>query len=187
MNLYWALGFGWISLATLVALACLTILTTAWLRGVFGSLTALWLSFLAYQCYRWNGSAWRRMHHRAMLMYAAIAGSESGRASREGRPFDFKRACTVLAEDLSGKKNSAAIENLIEYLNLSTGPYFQQVLKDESARLFGNDVARRDKFLRAAAQAEFGPRAVIAHIVQNTYGTPEAARYIVAVLNGEAN
>jgi hypothetical protein len=44
-----------------------------------------------------------------------------------------------------------------------------------------------DQLAAELSKAEIGPQLVICNVIENTFGSPEAARYIIALVEGKAH
>jgi hypothetical protein len=123
-----------------------------------------------------------------MLLYAEIAGAEMGRASSAGREFDITSACHRLAAALvRGKWREPLADALIACLRTEAGAYFARLLQQHGREAHSRlDDETLQYLVEVANKVEFGPQLVIANIVENTFGSIEAAKYVIAVLSGRA-
>jgi hypothetical protein len=184
--LKWWAGFDWNGLVFL--LAALTVAAVA--RGpiqIFAATVAL-LSFLmiAWRTFRWNRKGWAQVHHRAMLVYADIARSEDLKARRENRTYNRIDAWTALGVAIAGRQSSKqGIDAMIHFLDTERGAYFARLVERHGAEPIPDDDARV-WLAEWARNVEFGPQLVIGHVVENTFGGAEAARYALALIRREA-
>lgn len=184
MPIAWYLGFGWVAIAILVATGIGINVT----RGpVAWALYAPFIVVAVYMTARFrlfSSERWRRIHARAMLDYGRFAGQAFDEAKKAGRDFDPVVPCRRLAERLGVPAGE------IDALLGEGRKAFYERLVDLHPAVFQEGVAteRRDQVLdgvrRDVATSELGPDVVIARAIEQRCGTPEAARYLRALLLG---
>jgi hypothetical protein len=186
MRISWYFGFGWLSVATVIACA-------VGINRLSGPIVwVLYVPFLVVALYMtvrfrlYNTEKWRRVHGRAMLAYAKLAGREYDTARREGREFDVRVPCHGLAEQLFGSGQTAEVGALLgdgrkRYYRDLVDAYPQIFLKG-----IGED--RRDAVLdgvrRDIDSSELGPDILIAKLIERKHNRLEAAIYLRALLLG---
>lgn len=189
VRISWFLGFGWVSIITVVVCG----LAVSQLGGIWAwVLYAPLLVVAVYMTARYklfSTQPWRRVHAKAMLMYAPLASQAYDAATTEGRPYDVRIPCRGLAEQLFGPAVgcSAEIEAL---LGEGRKAHYKTLAKD-FAEVFLKDVShpRHDEALagvyRDIEASELGPDIVIARDIERKHGRLEAARYLQALLLGK--
>lgn len=186
-RLYWVLGIGWYSLSITALLGVGIYLTKGFLFWLLLVLSSLWGLFLLMRIYRWNGIPWRRIHGRGMLLYASIAGHEANRAVAENREFDMENACRQLVYAFN-KDDIETANMMIEMITTSEDSIYYDLLDKHVRELYPNaSEVDIQKLLFSVLKEPLNPRMALACIVANTYGSKEAAKYVVAILNDEAS
>lgn len=186
MRIAWYLGFGWLSILTVVACGI------AINRSSGPMAWALYVPFLVVALYMtvrfrmFNSEPWRRVHARAMIAYAKLAGAEYDAAKRDGRPFDVGVPCRALAAQLFPNTTRDELDALLgdarkAYYNRLVDAYPQPFVAGvgEERRAAVLDGVRRD-----IAASVLGPDIVIAQAIERTHGPREAANYLQALLIG---
>lgn len=186
MRIAWYLGFGWPSIAVVVALGAAIVQV----RGTYAWL--LYLPFLAVALYMtarlrlFNTQPWRRIHAKAMLAYAPLAGQAYDEARAQGRDYDARQACRQLGLHLFGADQAAEVDRL---LGEGRPAHFQRLV-DTHPQVFVTGVApeRHAAVLEGIrtdiAASEPGPDVLIARQIEQQAGSLEAARYFHALLLG---
>ena len=186
MRISWYFGFGWLSILTVVACAVgINRLggPIAWVLYVPFLIVALYMT-VRFRLF--NTQPWRRVHGRAMITYARLAGQEYDAAKKEGREFDIKVPCRGLALHLFGKSPADEIDALLgegrkRYYRDLVDAYPQAFLKGigEDRRAAVLDGVRRD-----VDSSDLGPDIVIAKAIERRHSRLEAANYLHALLLG---
>jgi hypothetical protein len=185
-ELKWRMGFGW---EPVLVFAC------ALVAAVVGSGSTRWLGLAvaaaaaAYAVYRyrkWNGRGWRQVHFRAMLAYSNIVRREVALSRHSGRPFDVRVTCSALGLLLCGEEKVTAVDAMLKELDRYEGAFLAGLVERYGAEVLPGASAelRRDVIARLRA-VRFGPELVIASVIENIHGGPEAARYAIAVAAGD--
>ena len=189
MNISWYLGFGWISIATLVTCGVAINLADGWLRWL------LYLPFLLIGLHMsirfrsFSTQPWRRVHRRTMLAYGKLAVADYGAAKKEGRDFDVRIPCRKLAQRVFGADRAEAFAAL---LDAGRKDYYDNLL-DSYPQVFvaGIKPELHEKVIenvhRDIDASELGPDIVIAKEIELRCGGLEAARYLQALLLGRVN
>jgi hypothetical protein len=137
---------------------------------------------------RWNGAGWRKVHGRAMLAYASLAGEEMALSRQEGRQFNPENPCRKLAYRLVGYGKQNEADAMVNALVLEQGQYFSHLIS-----LYGHEVEPRlseqqlMKLQEVTDQFEIGPQLVIGNVIENTFGGEEATKYVMAILKKEVS
>ena len=187
-DLKWRRGFGWGTVTAVALAGTLALVSTGLLRWL-ALVAALFAGvFAIYQYQKWNTDGWPKVHYRAMLLFASLAGSESQCAEAGGRPFDQRAACRELGLKMCGPDREANVDAMIDELQREKGFYFASLIEKHETDLFpkANDEAMRT-VLSEVRKVEFGPSLVICNIVENSFGSLEAAKYVLALLQGHAH
>lgn len=130
---------------------------------------------------------WQPIHKKAMLVYAAIAGGEQGLAEQQGREFDHTAACRELGLQMCGRDRFVNVCAMVDELKAEGGGYLAELLREFGSQLI--DGARPEEIGRLAEHVSrigLVPQLVICNVIENTYGRLEAARYVVALVQGQA-
>lgn len=186
-SLYQHAGFGWMSVVLLIAMIVVAVISSGFLRVVSLAAASLVLVFTIHRWRRWNKHGWPQVHHRAMLIYAAIAGLEAGEAKRENRQFSKVAACRALAHALVGEGQQPSVDAMITGLAQERGNYFADLVQKFGARAAPKlDAKTLHIVSEQLRELDFCPQSVIGNIVENTFGGEEAARYVIALLTKKA-
>jgi hypothetical protein len=186
MRIAWFFGFGWLSI--LVVAACGVAISRlssplAWALYVPFLLVALYMT-VRFRLF--NAQPWRRVHSRAMLVYAKLAGHEYDAAKAEGRDFDVRVPCRGLAAKLLGAGQPDEIDALLG--DGRKAYYFGLVQACPQVFLQGVGLDRHGVVLgglhRDIDASALGPDIVIAQAIERKLGRPETARYLQALLLG---
>ncbi|MCH7708335.1 MAG: hypothetical protein IH884_07580 [Myxococcales bacterium] len=187
-DIKWRSGFGWGTVTAVVLPGTLALASTGFLRWL-ATVAALFAGvFAIYQYRKWNTDGWPKIHYRAMLLFASLAGTESRRAEAGGRPFDQRAPCRELGLKICGAGREANVDAMIDELQREKGAYFVSLLEKHESDLFpkANTESMR-AVLSGVGKVEFGPSLVICNIVENSFGSLEAAKYVLALLQGHAH
>ena len=185
-ELKWRTGFGW---EPVFVFACAFVAAsvgsgfTRWL-GLAGAVGAA--AYAAYRYRKWNGCGWRQVHFRAMLAYSNIVRREDALSRHSGRPFDVRLTCSALGLLLCGEDKVTAVDAMLKELDRYEGAFLAGLVERHAAEVLPGASAdlRREVIARLRA-VRFGPELVIASVIENIHGGPEAARYAVAVAAGD--
>ncbi|WP_434132134.1 hypothetical protein KIAC18_003945 [Sporomusa sphaeroides] len=187
-DLYWRMGFGQIHAGLLIISLIATFYSKGTFRFLFAAVAIILLIFAWYRYQRWNGTPWRKVHGRGMLLYASCAGLEQAKATSEGRRFSIENACYDLAEKMCGQDKILEVMTMIGDLQDEQGLFLQDLILTNF-----HYVAQKSSpdsihaLAQAAESVKFGPHLVIANIIYNTHGPHEATRYAIALLKGDAH
>lgn len=187
-DLKWRMGFGWGAVVLLGGSGTLAVLANGLLRwsGVVGLIAAG--AFIIFQYKKWNTKGWRQVHFRAMLAYARYAGEETVEAQQEGRPFSRVNACRKLGIAISGANRAANVEAMVLALEQEKGDYLARLLEANAEKLLPQLSATQvSELSRQLRRFELGPELVVANVVENTFGSFEAARYTLALLKRDVH
>lgn len=74
------------------------------------------------------------------------------------------------------------------FLPREGGTYLVSLLEEHRRQLNLSPArnAELDRLLENLAETRLGPQHVICNVIENTYGRPEAARYVLALVEGRA-
>ena len=187
-HLKWRFGFGWSPVFVLLGAAAAAVWSTGVVRWGAAAVVAAIGVFLLSQYWRWNGRGWRQVHFRAMLAYTGIAGREAAAARQAGRSFDPRRACTELGLLLCGDDKRETVETMLRELVQYEGVFLAGLVELHVAEaLPGFPFETRRDAIATLRSRRLGPELVIASVIENIYGGPEAARYAIALAAGETN
>jgi hypothetical protein len=186
MRIAWYLGFGWLSIVTVVACGIAINRLQApisWAFYVPFLVVAVWMTV---RFHLYNTEAWRRVHARAMITYGKLAGREYDAAKKERRDFDVGVPCRTLAHEFFPERGDEAIEALLgngrkayykELVASYPEVFVKGVAEDRKATVL--DGVRRD-----IDASELGPDIVVAQAIERRHGRREAANYLHALLLG---
>jgi len=186
-GLKWRMGFSWGAVLLFGGAIAFAVMANGLLRwlGVIGAIAVG--AFIIFQYKQYNTTGWRQVHFRAMIAYARFVGEEEARADKEGRPFSRVNACRELGLAISGTDRAANVEAMVLALEQEKGNYLASLLEANAEKLLpqlsASKVLGLSNILR---RFELGPQLVVANIVENSFGSLEAARYAVALLKHEA-
>lgn len=189
MKVAWFLGFGWLSIITVVVCG----LAVSQLGGVWAWVLYVPLLVVAvYMTARYklfSTQPWRRVHAKAMLAYAPLASQAYDAAKQEGRAYDVKLPCRGLAEQLFGPSlaRSEEIEALLgdgrkAYYKALVQACPQVFVKDLSPERHADALAGVQRDIQAS---ELGPDILIAREIERKHSKLEAAHYLQALLLGK--
>jgi hypothetical protein len=186
-DLEWRTGFGWGAVSLLLCSGLASLFFTGAVRWFALGIAGLASTYLVYQYRRWNGRGWRQVHFRAMLAYSGIAGREHDVARQAGREFDLHSACSQLALLLCGEPNRSAVEAILSDLAKQQGAFLAGLVERHASEVLpGAPLELRRDIVSRLRGVRLGPQLVIASVIENTFGGPEAARYAVALATGDA-
>lgn len=187
-DLKWRTGFGWGLLSAFLIAFLLAVLLSGGTSYVAWAVTVL-LGLLLFVQYRtWNTRGWPVVHYRAMLLYAHLAGLEAAKAEREGRPFDKFSACRELALRICGPGKESGVAIMMGSLREKKGVYLASLIRTHWRDLLPSSSEMAiDTLATELSRSEIGPQLVICHVVESTFGSLEAARYTVALVEGRAH
>lgn len=187
-GLKWQFGFGWGSVSLFVVFVVISLASSGIVRWIAVVITILTFAVLAVQYKNWNTRGWRQVHGRAMQLYAPIAGKETFNAKRANRDFSHVQACRELGLALTGKGREVNVEAMISALQREQGSYLASLFERHAQELLPKaDVQQVSNFSDVLRRVQLGPQLVIANVVENTYGSLEAARYALALLKSILN
>jgi hypothetical protein len=187
-DLKWQFGFGWGTVSIIAVFVVISLASSGLVRWIAIIITIPSFAFLVVQYKNWNTKGWRQVHGRAMLLYAAIAAKETVDAERGNRKFDRIRACRELGLVLTGKGREENVEAMISALQREQGSYLAALFERHAREVLPKaDVEQVSSFSDVLRRVELGPQLVIANVVENTYGSLEAARYSLALLTAILN
>jgi hypothetical protein len=187
-NLKWRMGFGWGATLCLAGSMALAVFASGLLRlaGVAGVIIAGIFSIFQYK--KWNSKGWRQIHFRAMLAYARCAGEESAEAQQQGRQFNRANSCRNLGIAISGWDRAANVEAMVLALEQEKGDYLARLIETNAEKLLPQlSPTELSEITNQLRRFELGPELVVANIVENTFGSMEAACYALALLTREAH
>ncbi len=178
-------GFGWGTLILFAALLAISVHFTGPISWISSVLLTFVTCYMLYQIWKYNGSPWRRIHFRAMLLYAHAAGIESYLAEREKRSFQTGNACQSLANYYIVDEVDAY--STISILDMFGGKHVADALINHKRELFPqiNEELFKD-MINHLYSLKLCPQIVIAKIIDQTYGEKETAKYAYALLTGDA-
>jgi len=186
MRISWYLGFGWLSIAALLACGVGINLTGGWVRWILYVPFLLLGLHMSIRFRSFSTQAWRRVHSQAMLSYGKLAVEEYAAAKRENRDFDIGIPCRALAMAMFGPAKAETFSALLDggrkaYYNALLESYpqvFVERVKAERHKLTLEGV-RRD-----IEASQLGPDILIAKAIELKHSRLEAARYLQALLLG---
>lgn len=187
-DLKWRTGFDWGSVFLLIVSCLIGIFVTGILRWSALAVLLLVVLFMVAQYRKWNGAGWPSLHWRGMLLYASLAGLEAGRAREEGRDLDRESICRTFALKMCGPGKEAEVDAMIAALREERGSYLVSLFREQRRQLTlsSDQDAELERRLDSLAEIELGPKLVICNVIENAYGSPEAARYVLALLQSRA-
>lgn len=191
MNSAWTLGFIWIPVVLTVAFAFGGNKTNGFFSWLLYGLALITLSYIMMQYYKYNSSPWRKVHFPSMIIYAGLAGDEAGQAKREERPFNHYNPCEKLAEMWLGVAEGRTALTMLTMFDNGIENYLTGILKqNRSIVLHGMIEEKKDEafqfMLGVANKFKLCPEVIICKIIEKTYGSAEAARYLLAFLENKA-
>ena len=186
MRVAWYLGFGWATMATLVASGVAINRLDGWARWAFYVPFLLAGLHMSIRFRSFSTQPWRRVHSRAMLAYGELATREYAAAKKENRDFDVSIPCRALAVIVFGENKAHELAALLEtgrkdYYNNLVESYPQVFVEGIKPELHG-------KLLEGVhcdiGASQLGPDIVIAKEIELKLGRLEAVRYLHALLLG---
>ncbi len=189
MKIAWFLGFGWVSIFTVLLCG----LAVSQLGGVWAWVLYVPLLVVAvYMTARYklfSTQPWRRVHAKAMLAYAPLAGQAYDLARLEGRTYDVLVPCRGLAETLFGPGlgRSDEIQDLLgdgrkRYYQALVQACPQVFVKGLGPDRHADVLAGVQRDIQASA---LGPDILIAREIERKHGRLQAAHYLQALLLGK--
>ena len=185
-DLKWRTGFGWEPVLVFACALVAGVAVTGMTRWMAVAVAVAAAIYAVYRYRKWNGRGWRQVHFRAMLAYSNIVRREDALARHSGRPFDVRVTCSALGLLLCGEEKVIAVDAMLKELDRYEGAFLAGLVERYGAEVLPGASAelRRDVIARLRA-VRFGPELVIASVIENIHGGPEAARYAIAVAAGD--
>jgi hypothetical protein len=122
------------------------------------------------------------------LCAGKIVPEETFNSKQESREYDQTRACRALALTLVGKGKEANVEAMITTLQREQGTYLATIFEKHARELLPKiDPEQISRFSDVLRKIDLRPQLVVANVVENTFGSLEAARYALALLKAIAN
>jgi hypothetical protein len=186
-DLKWRTGFDWGAIVLVASAGLVAWLAAGLVRWLAATIALAAAAYMVHWYRKWNRPGWQQVHFRAMLAYAGIAAREHAIARQAARDFDRRAACTQLGLLLCGDDNRAAVNAMISDLAHLQGAFLAGLVERHAMEVLPGAPfeLRRDLSARLRG-VRFGPQLMIAAVVENIYGGPEAARYAVALATGDA-
>jgi len=186
LRVAWYLGFGWPTIAMLIASGVAINHLDGWPRWAFYVPFLLAGLHMSIRFKSFSSQPWRRVHSKAMLAYGPLAAREYAAARTEQRDFDIGVPCRGLAVQLFGEERARHFAPLLadgrtDYYEALVDSYpqvFVEGIKAERHEITLSGV-RRD-----IAASELGPDVLIAKAIELKHNGLEAARYLRALLLG---
>lgn len=186
-RLTWRFGFGPGTVLLVAVAALAAVLATGLVRWLAAAVAVLAATYVVLQYRKWNRPGWRRVHHRAMLAYASIVAGQRVAGKEEGTRPDTYLACRYLGLLLCGDDKPAVVDAMLTDLVRLQGGFLVGLIERHGApALHAFPPGLRHDVMVHLRERPFGPALVIAAVIENVYGGPEAARYAVALATGEA-
>lgn len=187
-ELKWRMGFGWEPVLVFAFGTVSAFLWTGFTRWLGVAVAAGAAAYAVYRYRKWNGRGWRQVHFRAMLAYSNIARREDALALQSGRPFDVRVTCSALGLLLCGEDKVPAVDAMLKELDRYQGAFLAGLVERYAAEVLpGASAELRHEVTARLRAVRFGPELVIASVIENIHGGPEAARYAIAVAAGDTS
>lgn len=186
-RLYWMLGIGWPSVIFLTLIIVLSSFANGWVLWFYMIILALFFVLVIYRVYRWNGSPWRRIHFRGMLVFSSLAGKESAESRIENREYDIKIPIYRMLHIMSYKHGKELAEEIYDDIEVNGSDIYYHIL-DKHIRGLRPDLSDFDiiMLLHEASKSAISPYLALACLIEKKYGSMEAAKYVLALINKEA-
>ncbi len=186
MRISWFLGFGWLSIATVILCGVGINMLGGWMAWVLYVPFVIVAIYMTVRFKLYNSELWRRVHGKAMISYARLASSEYDAAKSEIREFKVDVPCRGLAELLFSQEQLQEFLPLLKegrkaYYNALVESYphvFVEGLKPEK------HASTIEGVHRDVDASQLGPDIFIAKALELKYNRLEAARYLHALLLG---
>ena len=124
----------------------------------------------------------------AMQLCTTIVAEETFNAKRESREYSQVRACRELGLALTRKGREANVDAMVSALQHEQGGYLAGLLEKHAQELLPKaNTEQISRFSDALRKIDLRPQLVVANVVENTFGSLEAARYALALLKAIAN
>ena len=129
---------------------------------------------------------WEKIHKGGMRAHYRCWGAECGAAEREGREPDLGNALNSLAEELFST-DPVGLARTQQILTSMRGRYLSETFRSHIGEL--GDSLNEDQIDKLASCFDpdrLNPVLVICSYIEACHGGAEAARYLAAVISGEA-
>jgi hypothetical protein len=186
MRISWYLGFGWVSIVTVVSSGVGINLLNGWQHWLFYIPFLITAVYMSVRFRLFTTQLWRRVHYRAMIPYGKIAVKEYDAAKKENREFNIEIPCRELAELMFGQDQAQRMNLLgtdvrTKYYNGLVESYPQVFLEGIKPERHKNVLSGVYRDINAC---ELGPDIVIAKEIELKHNQFEVARYLHAMLLG---
>ncbi len=187
MQISWFLGFGWVSILTLIVCGVAINLLSgslAWFMYIPFLVVALYMT-VRFRLFTMH--PWRRVHSRVMLRYGKFATNEYDAAQSAGREFDIRKPCEGLLGEMFDSAQRAELAPLLD--DVKRKAYFRELVAefpDVFLKSFSSSDPKTilqhiDKDIEAS---ELGPDVLIAKEIELRYSRKEAATYLQSLMLG---
>jgi hypothetical protein len=145
--------------------------------------------------YYYHSRPWRKLHYPLMKLYAWCAGVHTGVSQATGRDFDIEQAIFMMLKKARPSWSDETIAEFIEHQALRCEKYEdRELIAAELRRRIANLEDTRLQGFLEKARSQFSPsnpdffiRFIIAGLIENQYGSPHRAEYLLEVVRGRAN
>ena len=185
-------GFSWIPVLLTAVFSFAGHSTSGFLSWLLYGLAMLSVLYIITQYRKYNSSPWRKVHFPGMMIYAGLAGDESGLAQREDRPFNPQTPCNKLAVMWLGDIEGHTAMAMLTMLDDGIESYLTGILENNRSVVLDKVPVEKQEeafqyMLEIVSKIKLGPEAVFCKIIDKTYGSSEAARYCLALFRNKAN
>ncbi len=186
-----SLGFSWMPILLTTIFAFMGHKTNGFLSWLMYGLALLNVLYMIAQYYKYNSSPWRKVHFHGMIIYAGLAGDESGQAQREGRPFNHYNPCEKLAEMWLGVDEGRTVLKMLTMFDKGIQNYLTGILEENRSVVLDKvPEEKQDEafqyMLRIVSEINLSPQVIFCKVIEKTYGSSEAARYCLALFRNQA-
>jgi len=182
----WYLGFGWLSILTIVISGIginLFKAPVSWLLYIPFLVTAIYMT-IRFRVFSMH--PWRRVHARVMMSFSPLAQQEYELARKEGREYDIRVPCQQLLKAIFGQADSEVAKLLTD----DGRKLYYKGLAEEYPDIFLKSFTSIDpdtvfaKINQDIDSSELGPDILIAKDIELRYSRKEAATYLQSLMLG---
>ena len=186
MQISWFLGFGWVSIVTLVVSGVAINMLSGPIVWVMYAPFLIVALYMTVRFRLFTMHPWRRVHSKTMLKFAKFAVREHDSAKADGREYDIRKPCEALLDAMFDEQDRESASLLSEeqrknYYRGLVAEFPDVFLKSFTSSDPKTILQHIDKDIEAS---EIGPDVLITRGIELKYSRKEAATYLQSLMLG---